>query len=634
MVGTRVGAPAGDRLLRIEGARAGVAGPGGAGLEVFSIRGRRMFELAPIGWQGEDVTYRWPGETAAGGRVPSGIYLAVLRGEEGARAWKVRYVASRGQVTVEGVGFPIPRGTVRPRVRGDGRGSAPAPGLLGDRFADETDTRLPALEDDTARIVAADVDDDDDLDLLIAEFGPNVVRNRLWINDGRGFFTDGTDARLPAIDDFTNDIDAADIDRDGDLDVVVANGIDDDSYILLNDGTGHFTHRPDLLPDSFNESWGVRFCDVTGDSFPDLVFANALGRNRLYLNDGNGAFTDVSETNLPDEGEDTLELCCVDANGDGAVDIVFLNWEPNFGLRNRLLINDGSGDFHDSTATLMPVREEASFDGASADLDGDHLPDLVVADKYLTDIDTGEVVPGTGRNAALVNDSALRPGRFVDGTEARMPALFEWTNGVDVGDVDGENGPDLLFANAELGAGAPNRLYLNNGSGFFSDATAAWLPGASNPSADIVAADLDRDGDLDLVIANFSDGADTVNAEAQNRILINRTVEGIGDGSGTPAGPGLPAAPTLSRNRPNPFNPSTTVEVTIPAGGEWRITLGVYTMRGRLVRVLEDRVLPPGRRLYTWDGRGEDGSPMPSGAYLLRLGANGTVRMRKMLLVK
>ena len=249
---------AGGPLLRVDGGWGdGLAGRAPR-LEVFTIRGRKAFDLPPIGRGGAaTATYAWPVESSPARPVPSGLDLALARGVDWrARAWKVRYVAPREEVTVEGAGsfgarvleYAGSESSV-PRPMGAAARAPWGPGPQGDHFADETGARLPALEDDTARIIPVDVDQDDDLDLFVAEFGPNVVQNRLWINDGRGRFTDETAARLPAIDDFTNDADAADIDGDGDLDIVVADGFDDDSYLLENDGAGHFARRSDLLPD-------------------------------------------------------------------------------------------------------------------------------------------------------------------------------------------------------------------------------------------------------------------------------------------------------------------------------------------------------------------------------------------------
>jgi hypothetical protein len=603
-------------------------------MDVYSFRGERVCRLEPNSRESDPVIYVWRGSTGDGDPVVAGLYwLALDRGDE-RLTWIVRYTVRNPALSAHDVPVVLHPSETRsiPRsflsVPDEPRRFT----LSTSSFSDETEQRLPALADDTARLAAADVDGDDDLDVLIAEFGTSNPRNRIWINGGKGFFTDETDQRLPMIEDNSNDLALADIDGDEDLDVVIANGFENDSYILLNDGTGRFAHRPDLLPDSFNNSWGVRFCDVTGDSLPDLVFANIFGRNRLFENDGSGSFTDVSETHLPEDSDDTYEVCCADVNGDGANDIIFLNLDPESGLQNRLLINDGTGTFRDSTSVLLPEVSNASFDGETSDVDGDQLLDIVVADKWIfPPLDWTGSLSDSGWNRVQINESEVRPGLFTDETEIRMPALFEWTNGMDIGDVDGENGPDLLFANADFGAGARNRLHLNNGGGFFSDVTETWLPPLVNPSADIVAADLDGDGDLDVLVGNFSSGTKLWVQEAQNRLLINQTITGIGD---YPAGPAVPQAFKLSQNYPNPFNPATTFDIDIPPGGVGYITLRIYTLRGQLVRTLEEARLPPGRHRYTWNGRGDDGERQPSGVYLLRLASSEAILTRKMLLVE
>ena len=89
----------------------------------------------------------------------------------------------------------------------------------------------------------------------------------------------------------------------------------------------------------------------------------------------------------------------------------------------------------------------------------------------------------------------------------------------------------------------------------------------------------------------------------------------------------------LDPNVPNPFNPSTTVWFDLPRPGG--VNVGVYDLRGRVVRTLHTGALEAGRHHVEWDGRDTAGDPAAAGVYLLRLEtADGEVRNRKMTLAK
>jgi hypothetical protein len=108
------------------------------------------------------------------------------------------------------------------------------------------------------------------------------------------------------------------------------------------------------------------------------------------------------------------------------------------------------------------------------------------------------------------------------------------------------------------------------------------------------------------------------------------SLSGLG---GQPAG--LPKAFTLSQNRPNPFNPSTSITFTVPEGhGAENVSLKVYDLRGRLVRVLVNDRRSAGVHIVYWDGTEDDSHKAPSGIYIYRLEAPGVALTRKMVLVK
>ena len=104
---------------------------------------------------------------------------------------------------------------------------------------------------------------------------------------------------------------------------------------------------------------------------------------------------------------------------------------------------------------------------------------------------------------------------------------------------------------------------------------------------------------------------------------------------GVTAAPELPAAPVvtvLHPNVPNPFNPSTQVAFDLARPG--RVRLQVFGLDGRLVRVLADGDLPAGRHAYTWNGVADDGRPLASGVYLLRLTTPDGAHTGRMTMLK
>ncbi|HSQ60219.1 MAG TPA: S8 family serine peptidase [Acidobacteriota bacterium] len=121
-------------------------------------------------------------------------------------------------------------------------------------------------------------------------------------------------------------------------------------------------------------------------------------------------------------------------------------------------------------------------------------------------------------------------------------------------------------------------------------------------------------------------GPGTITATSDSLFIIQSPV-----GVETAPAAGAPRL-ALEGNRPNPFNPVTTIGFELPATG--RATLRVYSVQGALVRTLLDRTLPAGRFSVAWDGRDERGLSLGSGLYLSELIADGKRLTRKMSLLK
>jgi len=427
---------------------------------------------------------------------------------------------------------------------------------LGDwRFEDITESAGVGAPDRFSTGCAfADVDGDGDLDLvLLATKGPNAI----FLNDGHGHFTEHSDLGLDATGKGGTTVTMADVDGSGRLALYVANY---KPYSILDSIPPQQRafnqmvrqvgpNKYEVVPEFRHDYKLVMRPDMGG-----LRVTERGATNDFYVNDGHGhfaripftspTFRDASGQPLSEEPESfTLDAKFVDVNGDGAPDLYVTN---DFEDIDELWLNDGHGHFRLADWTAQRQVSNSAMGVDVADVNGDGLPDLFVDDmlsndprRLKTEIPTHTALPKHPGEAE--NETELQQQRntlFInrgDGTFAEV-GMFAgvqasgWSWGTMFMDVDLDGWQDILIANghlwdimdADVQEGLENRLtavnwrrarweypplhlknvaFRNRGNMTFEDASAKWRFGTENDiSHSLAAADLDGDGDLDVVV--------------------------------------------------------------------------------------------------------------------------------------
>ena len=252
-----------------------------------------------------------------------------------------------------------------------------------------------------------------------------------------------TDTALGTTAEWTNKVEIGDIDGDGRPDLLFANGGDYESpgaavpvRAFANDGSGAFREvTSTVFGDATFLSRVAKVADVDGDGDSDLVVGGTYGTpTRLFRGAGDGTYTEGAEA-VPATPMSVGDLEAGDVDADGDLDLVLADWGEGSPMENaggpvRLWRNDG-GRFAEAGPAMPDTQVRFSWDLELVDVDGDWDLDAVVSCK---------MCPG---GLLLENDGA---GGFTDVTAGRLPQ-FTNNYDYEAMDLDGDGDPSFVTIN-------------------------------------------------------------------------------------------------------------------------------------------------------------------------------------------
>jgi hypothetical protein len=379
-----------------------------------------------------------------------------------------------------------------------------------------------------------DINQDGWLDIYLAKSGkyqnPRAKGNLLFINNGDLTFTER--ATEYGLNDMNQSVQSSffDYDLDGDLDVYVVNtpvdfSISQQAFVLeyiysnprfsqyggndqlyRNDGNGKFTNvtkQAGILPD-LGFGLNVTTADFNDDGFPDIFVSNDfIAPDYLYINNGNGTFTESAKDYLRHTSFYSMGSDPSDLNNDGLSDLLVLDMNPEDYMRskttmemmnrdlfktvtdagynyiymhNMMHINTGMNSFSEVAQYAGIANTDWSWSILAEDFDNDGLKDIHITNGIYRDV--------------LDRDRRGAVGQFASSEGAQLT-------------------PEQAFEHLKSfpSRPIPNYIYKNQGNLKFNNKAQQWGADQETFSNGAVTADLDNDGDLDLVINNLMDKA-------------------------------------------------------------------------------------------------------------------------------
>jgi FG-GAP-like repeat/ASPIC and UnbV/PPIC-type PPIASE domain len=295
----------------------------------------------------------------------------------------------------------------------------------------------------------------------------------------------------------------ADYNNDGCMDILVLRGgweFPMRKSLLRNNCNGTFTDvtRESGLGKTVSRTQTAVWADVDNDGNLDLFVGNETGPSQLFRNKGDGTFEDISRTAGVDRTGFIKAVVAADYDNDGYVDFYLSDYNGN----NLLYHNNHDRTFTDVARQAGVQAPWRSFAAWFFDYDNDGWPDLFVTSYYLSIEEVARSYLGLTPNAETLKlYRNLGNGTFRDVTaEAGLDKVF-MPMGANFGDVNNDGYLDMYLGmgSPTFASVAPHELLLNKNGKSFVSITASSGTGELHKGHGIAFADLDRDGDEDIV---------------------------------------------------------------------------------------------------------------------------------------
>ncbi|SEI52397.1 Repeat domain-containing protein [Dyadobacter koreensis] len=288
-------------------------------------------------------------------------------------------------------------------------------------------------------------------------------------------------------------------------------GVDFENKVVNRDDFNIFTYR------NFYNGGGVSVGDINNDGLADIYFTANMGDNKLYLNKGNFKFEDITEkAGVAESMKWSTGVVMVDINADGLLDIYVCNagYQKGVSQENALYINNGDLTFTESAAQYGLNEDGYTTHAAFFDYDLDGDLDAFILNNSFIPVNTlnyannrdlrakdwpvKDFLKKGGGDKLLRNDN----GKFVDVSEEAgiYGSLIGFGLGVTVGDINGDQYPDLYICNDFY---EKDYLYINNKNGTFSEELEKRVKHTSLASMGADMADINNDGYPELFVTDM-----------------------------------------------------------------------------------------------------------------------------------
>jgi predicted nucleotidyltransferase len=286
----------------------------------------------------------------------------------------------------------------------------------------------------------------------------------------------------------------SDVDGDGDVDVLITGDNNSGariSKLYINDGLGNFTEMLDTPFDGVRRG-AIAFSDADGDGDEDVLLTGVNSSNdriaKFYTNDGLGSFTEV--LNTPFDGVFEGSTAFSDIDSDGDADVLITGLTNSNEKLTKLFTNDGLGNFTEVIGHPFESVWQSAI--AFSDVNSDGAPDVLI---------TGENNSSDNISKLYLNDGL---GNFTEVLDTPFDGVT--ASSIAFSDVDSDGDEDVLIIGITNLGGKISKLYLNDGSGNFTEVLDT--PFDSVVASSIAFSDVDNDGDEDvLIIGRLNSGA-------------------------------------------------------------------------------------------------------------------------------